>query len=64
MPRPRIAMRKVRDILRLAWGEGLSHREGREFLDPSGHSSDRTDSWLSWATAGGDERVACCSPLT
>ncbi len=27
MPRPRIAVRKVREILRLAWGEGLSHRE-------------------------------------
>jgi transposase len=27
VPRPRIAMRKVRDILRLAWGEGLSHRQ-------------------------------------
>ena len=26
MPRPRLAMRKVRDILRLAWGQGLSHR--------------------------------------
>jgi hypothetical protein len=26
VPRPRLAMRKVRDILRLAWGQGLSHR--------------------------------------
>ena len=27
MPRPRLAMRKVRDILRLALGEGLSRRQ-------------------------------------
>ena len=27
MPRPRLAMRKVRDILRLAVGQGLSHRQ-------------------------------------
>ena len=27
MPRPRLAMRKVRDILRLAWGQGLSRRQ-------------------------------------
>lgn len=35
MPRPRIAMRKIRDILRLAWGEGLSHRQvGRSLAIP------------------------------
>lgn len=33
MPRPRIAMRKVRDILRLAWGQELSHREVGRSLD-------------------------------
>jgi hypothetical protein len=27
MPRPRIAMRKIREVLRLALGEGLSRRQ-------------------------------------
>ncbi len=27
MPRPRVAMRKIRDIIRLSFGEGLSRRQ-------------------------------------
>ena len=27
MPRPHIAMRKIREVLRLRLGEGLSHRK-------------------------------------
>jgi hypothetical protein len=32
VPRPRLAMRKVRDILRLAEGKGLSRRQVGQVL--------------------------------
>lgn len=53
MPRPRIAMRKVRDILRLAWGQGLSHRQvGRSldipFTTVADHVRRAREAGLSW----------------
>ena len=56
MPRPRIAMRKVRDILRLAWGESLSHREvgrslGIPFTTVADHVRRAKMAGLTWPLA-------------
>jgi transposase len=56
VPRPRIAMRKVRDILRLAWGEGLSHREvgrslGIPFTTVADHVRRAKTAGLTWPLA-------------
>ena len=56
MPRPRIAMRKVRDILRLAWSEGLSHREvgrslGVPFTTVADHVRRAKMAGLTWPLA-------------
>jgi transposase len=53
VPRPRIAMRKVRDILRLSWGEGLSHREvgravGIPFTTVADHVRRAKAAGLTW----------------
>jgi transposase len=53
LPRPRIAMRQVRDILRLAWGQGLSHRQvGASLQIPfttvAGHVRRARAAGLSW----------------
>jgi len=53
VPRPRLAMRKVRDILRLAPGEGLSRRQvgaslGIPHTTVADHLRRATDAGLSW----------------
>ena len=53
MPRPRLAMRKVRDILRLALGEGLSRRQvgasrAFPFTTVADHVRRANEAGLSW----------------
>ena len=53
MPRPRLAMRKVRDILRLAVGQGLSVRQvaaslGMPFTTVSDHLRRAREAGLGW----------------
>lgn len=53
MPRPRLAMRKVRDILRLAHGQGLSRRQvgaalGIPFTTVSDHLRRAAEAGLKW----------------
>ena len=53
MPRPRLAMRKVRDILRLAVGQGLSRRQvgaalGMPFTTVSDHLRRARGRGLGW----------------
>ena len=53
MPRPRLAMRKVRDILRLAVGQGLSHRQvgaavGVPFTTVADHLRRAREAGLGW----------------
>lgn len=57
MPRPRLAMRKVRDILRLAFGQGLSLRQVGAALDipfttVSNHVRRAKTAGLSWPLPG------------
>ena len=56
MPRPRVAMRKIRDVLRLAFGEGLSRRQvsaslGIPFTTVSDHVRRAKAAGLSLAAA-------------
>jgi hypothetical protein len=53
VPRPRLAMRNVRDILRLALGQGLSHRQvgaalGIPFTTVSDHLRRAKSAGVSW----------------
>ena len=53
MPRPHIAMRKIRDLLRLRWGEGLSLRQvsaslGVPLMTVSDHLRRAERAGLSW----------------
>ena len=53
MPRPRVAMRKIRDVLRLSFSEGLSRRQvslslGIPFTTVSGHVKRAKAAGLSW----------------
>ena len=53
MPRPRIAMRKIRDVLRLTFGEGLSRRQvsaslGIPVTTVSDHVARAKMAGLSW----------------
>jgi transposase len=63
VPRPRLAMRKVRDILRLAWGQGLSRRQvgaslGIPFTTVADHLRRATEAGLSWPLPEGLDDVA------
>ena len=53
MPRPRLTMRKVREILRLAEGQGLSRRQvgralGVPFTTVADHLRRAKEAGLSW----------------
>jgi hypothetical protein len=63
VPRPRIAMRYVRDILRLAWGQGLSRREigrslGLPFTTVSDHVPRAEAAGLTWPLPEGMDDAA------
>jgi len=63
VPRPRLAMRKVRDILRLAWGQGLSRRQvgaslGIPFTTVADHLRRATEAGLSWPLPEGLDDAA------
>ncbi len=58
MPRPRVAMRKIRDVLRLSFGEGLSHRKvgaslGIPFTTVADHVGRAKLAGLSWPLPDG-----------
>ncbi len=53
MPRPRVAMRRIRDILRLTFGEGLSRRQvslslGVPFTTVADHVNRARAAGLGW----------------
>jgi hypothetical protein len=53
MPGERVPMRKIRDVLRLGWGQGLSQRViGRSLRLSQGvvhaYLSARFERWLDW----------------
>jgi len=63
VPRPRLAMRKVRDILRLAWGQGLSRRQvgaslGIPFTTVADHLRRASEAGLSWPLPDGLDDAA------
>ena len=63
MPRPRLAMRKVRDILRLALGQGLSRRQvgqalGIPFTTVADHLRRAADAGLGWPLPEGMDDAA------
>jgi transposase len=63
VPRPRLAMRKVRDILRLAWGQGLSRRQvgaalGIPFTTVADHLRRAAEAGLSWPLPDGLDDAA------
>ncbi|MGH9242727.1 MAG: hypothetical protein ACRD29_00060 [Acidimicrobiales bacterium] len=63
MPRPRLAMRKVREILRLALGEGLPLRQvgaalGVPFTTAGDHVRRAERAGLSWPLPEGVDDVA------
>jgi len=63
VPRPRLAMRKVRDILRLAWGQGLSRRQVGAALDiphttVADHLRRAAEAGLSWPLPDGLDDAA------
>jgi transposase len=58
VPRPRLAMRKVREVLRLAWEQGLSRRQvgaalGIPFTTVSDHLRRAADAGLAWPLPDG-----------
>ena len=63
VPRPRLAMRKVRDILRLAVGQGLSHRQvglavGVPFTTVADHLRRARKAGLGWPLPDGLDDAA------
>ena len=63
MPRPRLVMRKVRDILRLALGEGLSRRQigaslGIPHTTVADHLRRAAEAGLSWPLPEGMDDAA------
>ena len=61
MPRPRVAMRKIREVLRLTFGEGLSRRQvgaslGVPLTTVSDYVGRAVLAGLGWPLPGGPGR--------